>query len=143
MTTANEFALSRRSVALRSDKIAASNLAVAWSRCGLEESLVGGVLQGRRQFDEKGASAVSRRRLWQLARDICAQSVFGDGEIERVLCAYTYQQVKDSELLSRRRACKKDVQAVGLKGWASNGGDSDFALEKAQPEPNSSRNQGP
>src|SRR6187549_330039 len=47
-TTTTEFHYSKKMVTARSDKISASNLAAAWTSYGLEESLIGGVIQGRK-----------------------------------------------------------------------------------------------
>ncbi len=164
-TTAREFAFSKRSAAAaaaaaaaarRLDdedaRTAASHAAVAWSRHGLEETLAGGVLQGCMQFEVRGASAVSRRRLWRLALDVAetlssggaasgdadeeAMSEEAVGEeavgeaVKRSLRASTYHDVKQGELLAQRTAVKEDVKATALQGWVQNEGDSVFGLEE-------------
>jgi tRNA-specific adenosine deaminase 1 len=130
-TTTEEFHSSKRAVAARSDKTSASNLAVAWSSHGLEEGLVGGVLQGRKQFDLKGASRLSRRRTWSLAVEIsrlCSDHSHEDAMIHGPLAAQTYKKVKESELLRDRCRVKRDVREHALTGWLRNTGDEDFGL---------------
>src|SRR3569833_3442549 len=91
-TTGREFAFSRRSVAARAGAgtVTASNLAAACvPRCGLDEGLLGGVLQGRKAFDIRGASVLSRRRMWGLAVEVAGlQTVAGSADVLRALsCA--------------------------------------------------------
>ncbi|RYP59947.1 hypothetical protein DL770_010108 [Monosporascus sp. CRB-9-2] len=179
-TTGLEFAFSQRGVS-RSEKTAASNLAVAWTAAptslpiptspplasttptqtpsipdaadapknavrapkGLEEATLGGTLQGRKQFDARGASFASRRRMWRLAAevaDLLAAANTGAGmgegtaeagvaEIRRALAgARMYGELKVSRLLAARRKVKEDVRAEALKGWARNLGDDGFGL---------------
>ncbi|KAK3363342.1 adenosine deaminase/editase [Lasiosphaeria hispida] len=128
-TTGLEFDFSKRTVAARSDKTSASNLAVAWVRSGIEEGLIGGVMQGRKQFDLRGASAVSRRRMWGLAAEIAGLLGAGaeDG-IAGVLAAGTYDEVKEGGLLEARRKVKDEAHRDALKGWLRNMGDGVFSL---------------
>ncbi|KAI0011384.1 adenosine deaminase/editase [Xylariaceae sp. FL0662B] len=114
-----------------------SNQAVAWTRSGREETTLGGVLQGRRQCDARGASFASRRAMWALAREVAGALVGGDGggggglaveEVRRALDAATYGEVKGSGLLEARRRVKEEVTAEALKGWVKNSGDEAFAL---------------
>ncbi|KAK0717149.1 adenosine deaminase/editase [Lasiosphaeria miniovina] len=128
----------------------ASNLAVVWTCDGLvEEGLIGGVLQGRKTFDEKGASAVSRRKMWELAVEVagllgnCHGHGHGDGDQSRagdedtgsgqtiasVLAAGTYDELKDGcPLLAARRRVKEEARAKALQGWLRNEGDGAFGL---------------
>ena len=129
-TTTREFGFSKRAVAARTDKTSASNLAVAWSRDGLEEGLVGGMLQGRKQFSPRGASAVSPRGMWKMAREVAALLEDGEGDLLRsALDAKTYDEVKGVELLDSRRAVKTEVRQEALKGWLPNTGDGAFTLQ--------------
>jgi len=127
--TACEFEYSRRTVATRSPATTASNQARAWSALGLEESIIGGSLMGRKQFAVRGGSLTSRRGLWGLALDVASLLDVIPDEIPRCLSVARYQDIKDSELLAARRRAKKDVKAEALVGWVRNGGDSDFGLE--------------
>ncbi|KAK4232250.1 putative tRNA-specific adenosine deaminase [Podospora fimiseda] len=126
-TTPKEFEYSKRSVAARSSKQAASNLAVAWTADGrVEEGLIGGVLQGRKAFTLKGASAMSRRSMWILAKEI-AQNL-GDKRIIEALSAESYEKIKENNLLEGRRRVKEEVRRDALKGWLRNTGDETFGL---------------
>ncbi|RYP71600.1 hypothetical protein DL771_004726 [Monosporascus sp. 5C6A] len=116
---------------------------------GLEEATLGGTLQGRKQFDARGASFASRRRMWGLAAevaDLLAEANTGAGggcvagmgegteeagvaEIRRALAsARTYGELKASRVLAARRKMKEDVRAEALKGWARNLGDDGFGI---------------
>ncbi|XXH03154.1 Nascent polypeptide-associated complex subunit beta [Hypoxylon texense] len=165
VTTASEFAFSQRTMSLavmetnkngngsNEQKIAAagvapSNLAVAWTRSGLEETSLGGTLQGRKQFDPRGASFSSRRRIWALAAEVAnlieqaeqsKDEEEGKGqdrevdrlactEIQRALYAKTYGEMKNSVLLEPRRVVKEGARSEALKGWTRNIGDEDFTL---------------
>lgn len=123
--TNTEFALSRRGVGLDGIKFVASSVAAAWTINGLAESIVGGVLQGRKQTDPKGGSAVSRRNMWILARHIAGLVASVD---PAVVGQVTYKGLKDAECLTQRRQVKQDIRAEALKGWVRNTGDEDFDL---------------
>lgn len=124
-TTNTEFGLSRRGVGLEATKFVASSVAAAWTINGLAESIVGGVVQGRKQTDPKGGSAVSRRSMWNLARHTADLVAGIDQAIFRQV---TYEALKDAEILTERRQVKQDIRAEALKGWVRNTGDEDFDL---------------
>mgnify|MGYP001587207723 CR=1 FL=1 len=142
MTTKREFAYSRRdadSSPLLSDAISPSNIAASWSPY-FEETLIGGVLQGRKQNDPRGASVVCKKRMWELAEEITrlldlevSSSVesplsheveSGAGKSRK-----TYEDVKQSQLLQDRIAAKSNARQT-LKGWAGNDGDEGFTLDE-------------
>ncbi|KAK7914594.1 hypothetical protein PG985_012297 [Apiospora marii] len=136
-TTDLEFAYSRRGVANRlalggaaagANKMAASNLAVAWTASGLEEASLGGTLQGRKLFDPRGASFASRRKMWALAVEIA--SILGAGlvGVQKTLAAQNYKDLKQSGMLQPRRDVKNKATLAALKGWVNNEGDNDFSL---------------
>ncbi|KAK6952500.1 hypothetical protein Daesc_007039 [Daldinia eschscholtzii] len=157
-TTSSEFAFSQRVVTNLitnehsesvAQKIAASNISAAWTRSGLEETTLGGILQGRKQSaaDARGASFASRRRIWGLAVEIAdlllqRQGVGGEkekeakhsnnsdrfDEIKRALGTKTYDEMKGCELLEPRRRAKEKARAEALKGWVRNLGDESFNL---------------
>ncbi|TFB03464.1 hypothetical protein CCMA1212_004703 [Trichoderma ghanense] len=145
--TSVEFAFSKRAVQARSEAISASNLAATWSASGFEESILGGVLQGRKQFDVRGASKSSRRQMWIMAKQLSEglstpTSIFGtteDAEVvseagnhralqEHVSSASSYQDIKDGPLLAERRHVKAQARQLALKGWMRNEGDSGFGI---------------
>lgn len=126
LTTELEFRYSKRAVAERTEKMAASNLAVAWHGRGLEEGLVGGVLQGRRQFDVRGGSRTSRRRMWGLALEIA--SLGGLEDVRRLLEMEKYKDMKNGSGLTDRKEVKDHVRRTALDGWVHNVGDDEFGL---------------
>jgi tRNA-specific adenosine deaminase 1 len=129
-TTRVEFGYSKREVSKRTGQTSASNLAVAWTANGLEEGLVGGVLQGRKQFDGKGASATSRRGMWTMAAEVAmtVAAELGGEEVLKLLNSQPYGVVKEGQLLKGRRRVKDDVRSEALKGWVRNIGDDGFGL---------------
>ncbi|KXH35286.1 adenosine-deaminase [Colletotrichum salicis] len=137
-STTRVFEYSKRSVRGRvgADKIAASNLAAVWTLNGrVDEGTMGGVLQGRKAFDVRGASLVSRRRMWELAAAV-AERLAGEelndedevgGLLRRALDVDMYGEVKGGEILACRREVKEAVRRVALAGWVVNVGDEEFA----------------
>lgn len=123
-TTKLDFHFSRTSVESRSDRISASNLAAAWTLSGLEETILNGVVQGRKAFDVKGASWLSRRGMWTKARALDAQL-----QAPVRLQADAYRGIKALSTLGRRAAVKSDVRSRALSGWIQNEGDDDFKLD--------------
>lgn len=124
-TTELEFAFSRRAGGDGpGTKHVASNIATAWSVNGLAESIVGGVLQGRKQTDPRGGSAVCRRRMWSLVKEVAtmagAHGAAAASEVD------SYRELKACEPLADRRQVKEDVRADVLKGWVRNAGDEGF-----------------
>jgi predicted RNA-binding protein len=91
----------------------------------------GRLLQGRKQFVLKGASAVSRRGTWKLAVEV-AEWLEGDYAevIQKTLTEGTYDGVKAGNLLDGRREVKGDVKREALSGWVQNTGGGGFTLEK-------------
>ncbi|OTB17140.1 hypothetical protein K445DRAFT_330744 [Daldinia sp. EC12] len=137
-TATSEFTFSQRTVTdivtnehgkSGAQKVAASNISAAWTRSGLEETTLGGILQGRKQSaaDARGASFASRRRIWGLAVEIADLLLQRQG-IKRALGAKTYGGMKDCELLEPRRRAKEQARAEALKGWVRNLGDESFNL---------------
>ncbi|KAK1720491.1 hypothetical protein BDP67DRAFT_540218 [Colletotrichum lupini] len=136
-TTSREFEFSKRMVRRKAgaDRIAASNLAAAWTRGGgVDEGTMGGVLQGRKAFDVRGASLVSRRRMWELAAAVAERVATEGGDddevgglLRRALDVDAYGKVKGGEMLVHRREVKEAARRVALAGWVVNVGDEEFA----------------
>ncbi|EGR51617.1 tRNA-specific adenosine deaminase [Trichoderma reesei QM6a] len=126
-----EFAFSKRAVQAHSEAISASNLAATWSASGFEESILGGVLQGRKQFAVRGASKSSRRQMWmkskQLSEGLSAAAPT-PGSDKYLSSASSYQDIKDGRLLTDRRHVKAQARELALKGWIQNEGDADFGI---------------
>lgn len=128
-TTTVQFKYSRRTALSCSDKIAASNLAAAWSLSGIEESILGGVIQGYKPFLPKGASRMSRRRMWQYCC-LLAGKLEGRPAISEQLTADAYGKVKHGPLLDMRNNVKSRVREVALPGWIQNTGDDTFGIDQ-------------
>ena len=128
------------------------------SRTGLYESIIGGVKQGNKASAPlaRGASALSRAKLWALLRDIydpracfanAANSLTRDQEpidplyeeplvtplLRRIREATTYEGVKrarfgEQDPIQIREEAIQDARKV-LKGWIANVGDESWGLE--------------
>jgi tRNA-specific adenosine deaminase 1 len=122
--TAREFTFSRRSV-VPPEKPLPCNLS-AVSTPHLQETLIGGVLQGRKQLDPRGASSISRRSVWKTVAEIAG--VVGLPLLMEAVRKQKYRDVKGSEALASRRLVKEDVRGV-LKGWVRNDGDDEFGID--------------
>jgi tRNA-specific adenosine deaminase 1 len=71
LTTEKEFEYSRRQALQAGEKLVSSNIAsISGTHPTASETLIGGTLQGRKQFSFPGASRVCKRRMWQLALSI-------------------------------------------------------------------------
>jgi tRNA-specific adenosine deaminase 1 len=124
--TGREFSFSRPGREGEEVEFVPSNLATAWTPYG-EESLIGGVLQGMKQFDPRGASMLCRKRMWELAADVA--SLLDVSAVSQALSLGSYEQFKSSDLLEGRRQVKEEVKETTLKGWVRNSGDDEFSLK--------------
>lgn len=124
-----EFEYSKRSISAKTKRISASNVAAAWSRSGVQESIVGGVIQGSKANDVKGASRMSRRQMWASSRNLASQLDETHQDLRMALHAPRYGDCKASRLSRERRQAVADVQGRSLKGWVKNQGDSDFTID--------------
>jgi tRNA-specific adenosine deaminase 1 len=130
-TTSVEFKFSKRAVSQRSDKITSSPQAAAWLASHIEETIHGGVIQGTKPFDVKGASNLSRRRMWLAARDLADRPCEDLEDIRNVLNCCTYDQVKTGTLLIDRAMVKGHARGTALTGWIKNDGDSSFTIDSS------------
>jgi tRNA-specific adenosine deaminase 1 len=131
MTTEREFRFSRRSAKLEGtleQKLVPSNLATAWTPY-LEETLIGGVLQGRKQFDPRGASGVCRKSMWRLAAEVA--TLVSVPAVNQALSAGSYDLVKGNGLLESRRIVGEEGKETSLRGWVRNEGDEEWGLEES------------
>lgn len=126
LSTSREFCFSRRIEAESGiDTVTPTNLAIV-STHAIQEILINGVLQGRKQTDPKGASMLSRRKMWELAR-WTAQGL-DVPELKASLDEPTYAQLKESPLLDERRHAKVVAREGCLSGWKVNSGDDDWGI---------------
>lgn len=124
-TTNQEFQFSRRRNLAAGEKLVSSNISASWTPHH-EETLVGGTLQGRKQFDPRGASKVCKKGMWKLALDIAA--ALGIPSLEMAVRVGSYGALKESEWLKDRRIVKEDVRSAMMKGspWVKNHGGEAF-----------------
>jgi len=120
-TTDTEFRFSRRGAVAASQSLKGSNISALWTPRS-HETLINGVLQGRRQLDPRGASSVSRLKTWRAVLDIAA--LLAIPVLTRALSSLSYAILKDIELLENRRRVKAETREVALAGWVRNVGDS-------------------
>ncbi|SPO00179.1 related to tRNA-specific adenosine deaminase 1 [Cephalotrichum gorgonifer] len=130
LTTRLPFEFSRQSGDAPATSMAPCNVSAVWTPV-LEEGLVGGVLQGKKAFADRGASAVSRRGMWVLAREVAGAlaACGGDAGPTEALAARSYGELKATGLLEGRRRVKRMAREEALKGWVRNTGGEEFGLE--------------
>lgn len=134
-TTNKEFKYSRRQALETGEKLVPSNISASWianqtSAQGQLETLIGGVLQGRRQYDVRGASRVCKRRMWKLAIEIAA--IAAVPAVEKCLQLTTFGEVKNSDCLVQRRRVKDETRGKALKPWVRNVGGEGFGVDGAE-----------
>lgn len=125
-TSSREFGFSRRQAVPAGDSLVPSNISASWTPYQLE-TLIGGVLQGRKQGDIRGASRVCKSRMWRTALDISA--LVDASQIEECLKKSRYIDVKRDGLLAERESVKEDVRHGPLEGWIRNSGGEEFYLQ--------------
>ncbi|EKG17284.1 Adenosine deaminase/editase [Macrophomina phaseolina MS6] len=99
-----------------------------------QEVIINGSLQGRKQGDVKGASAVSRRAMWsavagvvrQLEHDACPEISQLVGTIAE---SREYASLKQSPLLLERQQVKDIAKRNALCGWVKNVADDSFNID--------------
>ena len=123
-TTEIDFHYSRRAAGTKSDGCKGSNISAVWTPRH-QETLINGVLQGRKQTDRMGASALSRMQIWNLL--LGTIGLIGVPALRNVLEMSSYLDMKRSQDLEYRRRLKDDVKSTALKGW--NNGSSHCLLE--------------
>ncbi|KAL8773025.1 MAG: hypothetical protein Q9209_002045 [Squamulea sp. 1 TL-2023] len=119
--TDHEFAYSRRSKPPSSRELRTSNVAAAISP-HIQEALILGRLQGRQNFDPKGASAVCSKRMWKMTLQVLA--ALGTPRLLKSISeSSSVKEWKQSSLFADRKRVKADVTAEALSGWIRNDGD--------------------
>ena len=115
-TTKIDFRYSRRAARENLDGCKGSNISAVWT-LRHQEALINGVLQGRKQTDPLGASALSRIRLWNLVMEtIDLIKVPAPGSAIRIS---SHLDLRRSHYLEQREQVKKDVRTEALKGWTN------------------------
>lgn len=122
--TTREFAFSRRT-ADASITVVPSNIS-SFTYGSKQETLINGSLQGRKQGDARGASAVSRRSMWALA--LKTAILLAQPALVAALDVKSYAEVKASNMLVDREAAKQTARDTSLRGWKRNVGDDEWSL---------------
>ncbi len=113
-TTEIAFPYSRRAAGANPDGYKGSNISAVWTPRH-QETLINGVLQGRKQTDPLGASALSRMQIWKLFHELGGLMHLSALRNDLKLSSYTH--LKKSQKLEHRRRVKVDVKSEALKGW--------------------------
>lgn len=125
-TTDIEFSFSKRSSSDK-QKMKPSNVTAVYTP-HIQETLIGGILQGRKQGDPHAASAISRKSMWRLFVDVA--EVLGSPILLRSASLPSYGEFKASLALEARRRVLNEVKECALQGWIPNSGDEDFSLDE-------------
>lgn len=108
-----EFRFSRRSVVSSRGPLKGSNISAVWNT-DLRETLVNGVLQGRKQTDLKGASSISQQSM----------SLLVSQTIEKLQSRKRKNLILQADVsraaLRDREYVKVEVRSTALKGWIRN-----------------------
>ena len=107
-TTEVDFEFSRSQVP--HFRLRGSNISAVWTP-SVQETLINGVLQGRKQTDPRGASTVSRRRMLELTQFVW------DKLLRDTSLSYSRNM---TEAFDQRKLVKNDVTNIALKEWISN-----------------------
>ena len=125
-STNREFRFSKRSMADHQHvALKGSNISAVGSP-SLQETLIGGILQGRKHIDPRRGSALCRANMWKAVAKVIAlvsMPIFCS-----VSSSTRYSSVKQCKLLEDRRLVKEDLKTGALKGWIDNAVD-DFEFE--------------
>ena len=115
-TTEIDFQYSRRAAIASTAICKGSNVSAVWIPHH-QETLINGVLQGRKQTDQRGASALSRMQTWNLVMEIVG--LLDVPALTNMLERPSYLDMKNSQNLEQRRHVKEVVKSEALKGWDS------------------------
>lgn len=123
-TTDVEFQFSKEAAG-RETRAIGSNVSAVWVRNRGVETLIGGVLQGRKQFSgAQGASMLCKARVWKAVSAIAV--IAGLQAVQRAVDVVVYGNLKEGRNMASRSKAKEETRKV-LGGWARNGGD-DFGM---------------
>ena len=126
--TNKEFKHSRRRSDIEVLTPKASNISTLWTP-RFHETMINGVLQGRKQTDPRGASSVCRARIWRAVLDVAA--LLSMPMIHKAVSSHRYIAIKQTGLLENHRRVKEDVKREALAGWVDNVED-DFDLTQVE-----------
>ena len=121
-----DFGFSRTAGMKRGKVLKGSNVSAMWTP-RVQQTLINGVLQGRRQDDPQGASSICRRRMWETFRRLAIQLY--DTELMELAQKGEYIEVKSHMTLHDRRNLKAAAIEEALQGWTPNEGDNTFGID--------------
>lgn len=127
-TTDVEFPFSKRE-AMRKTKnmTVGSNISAVWVKHRGAETLVGGVLQGRKQFSgAKGASMLCKAQIWKRVSEVAG--LVGLQAVEKAVWVEVYGRLKEGNTMVSRNKAKEETRNA-LGGWTRNGGDNFRRIE--------------
>ena len=113
-TTRIDFHNSRSAAGTKVDCCKGSNISAVWTPRH-HETLINGVLQGRKQTDPMGASALSRIQVWNLFLETI--DLINVSALRNLLKMPSYPDMKRSPDLEHRRRVKDNVKSEALQGW--------------------------
>lgn len=103
--------------------LAGSNISAVWVGNRGGETLIGGVLQGKKQFSgTKAGSMLCKVKLWKAVADVARAVGAGAGAAAGVPALRNYTHVKLSGEMETRQQVKDEARRV-LGGWIRNKGD--------------------
>lgn len=111
-----DFHYSRRVAGTNLNDRKGSNISAVWTPRH-QETLINGVLQGRKQTDPLGASALSRMQIWNLLVETIG--LIDALPPRNLLKMSSYLDMKKSNGLEHRRRVKDDVKSEALRGWSN------------------------
>jgi tRNA-specific adenosine deaminase 1 len=122
--TGLEFEFSRRGSTASSDS-AGSNITAIWTPQFMEV-LIGGSVQGNKQFSHQGSSVISKYNMWKLA---CSMSHnLTPNTTGLYVDRGSYADLKASHLFEHRQEVKRLVRQEALQNWTRNVGGEAFGL---------------
>jgi len=126
LETSQEFMFSRRAFP-DSTKTTGSNITAMWTPYN-QEVMIGGSIQGNKQFSVRGSSAISKLGMWKAALSLTQNLQLE--EVEAILSSGTYAEVKGGAQLEPRQQVKDAVRHMALQNWVCNNGGDGFRLEE-------------
>jgi len=114
-TTEHDFRYSRRNAGAKlTGETRGCNISAAWNP-HIQETLINGILQGRKQANPKGASALSKSRTFSQFLEI--HSLLNMPRWAENMAICNYRGLKKSNALEHRREIKNTAKDKALKGW--------------------------
>lgn len=93
-----------------------------------QETLIGGILSGRKQGDPRATSTIARRPMWRAAAHVVEE--IGSPILLEAVRYVTYAEFKSGKLFEDRSKVGHDVKETALKGWIPNSGDDTFGIDE-------------